>query len=279
MIELTNLTKSFGALQAVKGISLTVAAGEVFGLLGPNGAGKTTTIRMLTTLTLPTAGSARVAGRDILAEPLAVKKAIGVVPQTLNLDIDLTVVQNLEYHGRLHRMERKDRAARADELLRFTGLWDRRNTPVEQLSGGLRRRLLIARGLMHRPQAVFLDEPTVGLDPQARRLIWGLIEDLKRSGVTILLTTHYIEEADALCDRVAVMRQGSIIALDRPGALKAAVGKYALECLARHDLPRRFFQDREQAFAAGKDVCADVVVRDVTLEDVFIKLTGERIDA
>ena len=279
MIEITNLAKSFGPLQAVKGISLTVETGEVFGLLGPNGAGKTTTIRMLTTLTMPSSGTARVAGHDIRREPLAVKKAIGVVPQMLNLDIDLTAAENLEYHGRLHRMERRDRKERADELLRFVGLGDKRDTPVEHLSGGMRRRLLIARGLMHRPAVIFMDEPTVGLDPQARRMIWGMIEDLKRSGITILLTTHYIEEADALCDRVAVMRQGSIIALDKPAVLKAGVGKFALECLARHDMPRQFFTSREAALDAGKDVCADIVVRDVTLEDVFISLTGERIDA
>jgi ABC-2 type transport system ATP-binding protein len=278
MIEIFNLTKSFGALQAVKGISFSVETGEVFGLLGPNGAGKTTTIRMLTTLTMATAGTARINGHDIGDAPLAVKKAIGVVPQMLNLDIDLTAAENLEYHGRLHRMERKDRQARADELLRFVGLWDKRDMPVEHLSGGMRRRLLIARGLMHRPRVVFMDEPTVGLDPQARHMIWGMISDLKRSGITILLTTHYIEEADALCDRVAIMRRGSIIALDRPAVLKTAVGTYALECLARHDVPRQFFATREKALQAGKDMCSDIIVRDVTLEDVFISLTGERID-
>ena len=279
MIDITNLIKSFGTVQAVKGVSFSVKPGEVFGLLGPNGAGKTTTIRMLTTLTTPTSGTARVAGHDILREPLAVKKAIGVVPQMLNLDIDLTAAENLEYHGRLHRMERGVRRTRADELLHFVGLWDKRDTPVEHLSGGMRRRLLIARGLMHRPAVIFMDEPTVGLDPQARRMIWGMIEDLKRSGITILLTTHYIEEADALCDRVAVMQQGTIIALDRPAVLKERVGKFALECLARHDVPRQFFPDREKALEAGKEMCADIIVRDVTLEDVFINLTGERIDA
>jgi len=193
MIELLNLTKNFGSLAAVKVVNFSVNTGEVFGLLGPNGAGKTTTIRMLTTLIQPSSGTARVAGIDILGDPLAVKTAIGVIPQMLNLDIDLTLAENLEYHGRLHRMARADREARTDELLRFVGLWEKRDTPVEHLSGGMRRRLLIARGLMHRPQVVFMDEPTVGLDPQARHLIWEMIEDPKQSGITILLTTHYIE--------------------------------------------------------------------------------------
>jgi len=158
------------------------------------------------------------------------------------------------------------------------GLWDRKDTPVEHLSGGMRRRLLIARGLMHRPAVVFMDEPTVGLDPQARRMIWGLIESLKRSGITILLTTHYIEEADALCDRVAIMRAGRIIALDRPAVLKEGVGRFSLECIGKHDFPRKFFQTREEAIDAGRNLCSDIMVRDVTLEDVFISLTGERIE-
>jgi ABC-2 type transport system ATP-binding protein len=143
----------------------------------------------------------------------------------------------------------------------------------------MRRRLLIARGLMHRPGIVFLDEPTVGLDPQARRMIWGMIGALKRSGITILLTTHYIEEADALCDRVGIMRTGEIIALDTPSFLKAGVGRYVLECLGDNNVPRRFFLSREEAIDAGRTAGCDMVVRDVTLEDVFIKLTGERIEA
>ncbi len=279
MIETINLSKNFGSLAAVKSVNFTVNKGEVFGLLGPNGAGKTTTIRMLTTLLSPASGTATVSGHDVAGDPLSVKKSIGVVPQMLNLDIDLTAAENLEYHGRLHRMKPADRTARSEELLHFVGLWDRRDTHVEHLSGGMRRRLLIARGLMHRPAVVFMDEPTVGLDPQARRMIWGLIETLKRSGITILLTTHYIEEADALCDRVAIMRAGSIIAMDTPQALKAGVGRFVLECLGRYDVPQQFFQTREEALDAGRSVGCDLVVRDATLEDVFIKLTGERIDA
>lgn len=279
MIKTTNLTKYFGTLGAVQSVSFSVGKGEVFGLLGPNGAGKTTTIRMLTTLLAPSSGAASVGGYDVIAEPMSVKRSIGVVPQMLNLDIDLTCAENLEYHGRLHKMNPADRSARIEELLRFVGLWDKRDTPVEQLSGGMRRRLLIARGLMHRPQVVFMDEPTVGLDPQARRLIWALIESLKRSGITIMLTTHYIEEADALCDRVAIMRAGKIIALDSPASLKAGVGRYSLECIGRLDIPRKFFQTREAAYEAGRTHTCDILVRESTLEDVFISLTGERIDS
>ena len=278
MIETTNLTKYFGSLGAVQSVCFTVGKGEVFGLLGPNGAGKTTTIRMLTTLLSPTSGTASVAGYDILSEPLSVKRSIGVVPQMLNLDIDLTSAENLEYHGRLHTMPPADRKARIEELLKFVGLWEKKGTPVEHLSGGMRRRLLIARGLMHRPAVVFMDEPTVGLDPQARRLIWGLIDELKRSGITILLTTHYIEEAEALCDRVAIMRQGKIIALDTPAALKQSVGKFSLECIGNHEVPRKFFRTREEAIDAGRAVGCDLLVRESTLEDVFISLTGERIE-
>jgi ABC-2 type transport system ATP-binding protein len=278
MIETYDLTKYFGALGAVQSIAFSVGKGEVFGLLGPNGAGKTTTIRMLTTLLSPTSGTASVAGCDILSDPLGVKRSIGVVPQMLNLDIDLTCAENLEFHGRLHKMKPAERGARIEELLRFVGLWEKKETHVEHLSGGMRRRLLIARGLMHKPLVVFMDEPTVGLDPQARRMIWGLIESLKRSGITIMLTTHYIEEADALCDRVAIMRAGTIIALDTPAGLKARVGRISVECIGNHELPRRFYQTREEAINAGRDLSCDLLIRESTLEDVFISLTGERIE-
>jgi ABC-2 type transport system ATP-binding protein len=278
MIETHELTKHFASLGAVQSVSFSVGKGEVFGLLGPNGAGKTTTIRMLTTLLSPTSGRASVAGHDVFSDQLNVKRSIGVVPQMLNLDIDLTCAENLEYHGRLHKMAAAERKARIEELLRFVGLWEKKETPVEHLSGGMRRRLLIARGLMHRPAVVFMDEPTVGLDPQARRLIWGLIEELKRSGITILLTTHYIEEADALCDRVAIMQGGKIIALDTPEALKADVGKFSLECIGNHEVPRRFFHSREAAMDAGRELRCDLLIREATLEDVFISLTGERIE-
>lgn len=278
MIRTKNLTKFFDSLAAVQAVNFAVSKGEVFGLLGPNGAGKTTTIRMLTTLLAPTSGTAAVAGFDVITEPQRVKKSIGVVPQMLNLDIDLSAAENLEYHGRLHGMKLADRIDRITELLQFVGLWEKRDTPVEHLSGGMRRRLLIARGLMHRPAVVFMDEPTVGLDPQSRHMIWGLIDTLRKGGITILLTTHYIEEADALCDRVAIMRSGKIIAEDTPAALKSQVGKFVQECLGKQDLPRRFFMTREEAHTASIGMECDLLIRESTLEDVFIKLTGERIE-
>ncbi len=278
MIQTNNITKFFGSLGAAQSVSFSVGKGEVFGLLGPNGAGKTTTIRMLTTLLTPSSGTGSVAGHDIRNDALNVKRSIGVVPQMLNLDIDLTCAENLEYHGRLHGMRQEDREARIEELLRFVGLWEKKDVPVEHLSGGMRRRLLIARGLMHRPLVIFMDEPTVGLDPQARHMIWGLINSLKRSGITIMITTHYIEEADALCDRVAIMRAGRIITVDTPAALKAGVGGFSLECVGKQDMPRTFFKSRQDAIDAGRDLECDFLVRESSLEDVFIKLTGERID-
>ncbi len=279
MIETHDLTRYFGALGAVQSVNFRVDKGEVFGLLGPNGAGKTTTIRMLTTLLTPTSGTASVAGHDVTADPLGVKQSIGVVPQMLNLDIDLTCAENLEYHGRLHKMKPDDRRTRTEELLRFVGLWEKKDTPVEHLSGGMRRRLLIARGLMHRPAVMFMDEPTVGLDPQARRMIWGLIESLKRSGITILLTTHYIEEADALCDRVAIMRAGKIIALDAPATFSRPESA-SMRSSVSEDMTSRgsFSRPGKRRSRPAATCAADLVVRDVTLEDVFISLTGERIE-
>ena len=230
--------------------------------MGPNGAGKTTTIRMLTTLLAPTSGTALVAGHDVTVDPLDVRRSIGVVPQMLNLDIDLTCAENLEYHGRLHKMEPADRDARIEELLRFVGLWEKKDTPVEHLSGGMRRRLLIARGLMHRPQVVFMDEPTVGLDPQARRMIWGLMESLKRK-------RHHHPAHDALYRRGGracatawpSCRPGRIIALDRPSA-EGRRGKYSIECLGgtmfrASSSPRGKRRSMRAAVCARTSLCAN----------------------
>ncbi|MBQ4494687.1 MAG: ABC transporter ATP-binding protein [Selenomonadaceae bacterium] len=221
MIELRGVEKVFGSVRAVDGISFDIKRGEVFGLLGKNGAGKTTTIKMLTLQLKPTAGEIFFEGRTIQGNEIFIKSLIGLVPQHLNFDQDLTVEENLELHARLHHLPRLERRERIDELLNFVELERVRQSFVRELSGGMKRRLLIVRALIHRPKILFLDEPTVALDPQVRHKIWELITDLKARGITILLTTHYIEEAQALCDRVAILNRGRLVALDTTANLCA----------------------------------------------------------
>lgn len=276
MIRTFDLTKKFGNLTAVDQLNLSVESGEIFGLLGPNGAGKTTTIRMLTTLAQITSGKAMVHDYDVVASPLQVKRLIGLAPQGLNLEIELTAEENLEFHGRLHRMPRKRRKSRCSELLEFVGLEDKGKTRVDQLSGGMKRRLLIARALMHEPKILFLDEPTVGLDPQIRRKIWGLIQDLKSHGITVLITTHYIEEAESLCHRVGILRKGKLIALDSPKGLKKKVGEFAVESQDRNGCDIKFFKTRQDAIGYAGTLSQDVMIRQTNLEDLFLNLTGEK---
>ena len=214
MIELRDVKKFFGSVRAVDGITFGIERGEVFGLLGKNGAGKTTTIKMLTLQLKPTAGEIFFEGRPIRGNEIFVKSLLGLVPQHLNFDQDLTVEENLELHARLHHLSKLERRERIDELLNFVELEKVRNSGVRELSGGMKRRLLIVRALIHRPKILLLDEPTVALDPQVRRKIWELIKNLKAQGITIILTTHYIEEAEFLCDRVAILNRGKLVALD-----------------------------------------------------------------
>jgi ABC-2 type transport system ATP-binding protein len=223
-IAVSALAKSFGHVDAVRGVTFEVAAGEVFGFLGPNGAGKTTTINMLCTLVTPTGGTAAVAGHDVVRERDDVRRNIGLVFQDPTLDGYLTAEQNLRLHAELYGVDRALVPVRMRQVLEMVGLWERRASAVGTFSGGMRRRLEIARGLMHSPRVLFLDEPTIGLDPQTRSSIWSYIELLKESEeTTIFLTTHYMEEAE-VCDRIAIMDQGRIVALDTPAALKAGVG-------------------------------------------------------
>jgi ABC-2 type transport system ATP-binding protein len=229
VIRTDGLTKTYGAsragaVTAVDHLALSVRAGEIFGLLGPNGAGKTTTVGMLTTRVVPTSGRALVGGVDVVANPALAKQVIGVVPQSNTLDRELTVRQNLYFHGRYFGLGADEAGEAADRLLEQFRLADRAGAGVATLSGGMAQRLMVARAIMHRPRILFLDEPTAGLDPQSRIALWEILAELHGAGQTILLTTHYMEEADQLCDRVAIMDHGRILALDSPAALKRSLG-------------------------------------------------------
>ena len=288
MIEMEDLVKKFPHTNAAKektwktavaGISLSVRHGEVFGLLGPNGAGKTTIIRMLTMQTQPTSGVIRIGGADIRRDPRVVKERIGVVPQHVNFDQELTCWENMELHARLHHMGHAERTARIEELLAEMELTEVRNDNVRRLSGGMKRRLLIARALIHRPQVLFLDEPTVALDPQIRRHIWDLVREIARGGVTVLLTTHYIEEAEALCDRVSIINKGVLVDVQTPRVFCENLGAYAVEWDEEGGRAYRFFHTREEARTHARTLeeqMQRVLLRPTNLEDVFIELTGRK---
>jgi ABC-2 type transport system ATP-binding protein len=223
-ISVENIVKRYGDFEAVAGITFDVADGEIFGLLGPNGAGKSTLIRMMTTLTPSTAGRAIIAGHDVAREPDAVRRTIGVIPQALTSDIDLTVEENLSIYAKLYEVSKVERERNIDELLGAVDLLKWRNAQTKTLSGGMRRRLEIARGLVHNPRIFFLDEPTTGLDPVSRVAVWEMLNHLKNTRqLTMLITTHYMDEADRLCDRIAIVDHGKLVALDTPMALKASV--------------------------------------------------------
>ncbi len=302
-ITVEQLTRSFGEIQAVKGIDLQIERGETFGFLGPNGAGKSTTIKMLCTLLHPTSGRAWINGYDIEREALQVRQSIGIVFQDPTLDEYLTAEQNLYYHCMIYHTPRKTRAARIQDVLQLVGLDERRKDVVKTFSGGMKRRLEVARGLLHEPQTLFLDEPTVGLDPQTRRSVWEHVLRLReKTGLTIFMTTHYMEEAE-YCDRIAIIDHGSIVAIDTPAALKRMVGQdkvsfttstpeRAASILERLGYKVHCQQDAVevegedgQALAANvirQLTLADIEVRGVnvtvpTLEDVFVHLTGRAI--
>ena len=277
MIKLEGLVKKFGDRTVVDGLDLHVAKGETFGLLGPNGAGKTTTIRILTMLTRASAGRIIIGGRQLPDDERAIKALIGVVPQHLNLDIDLTAAENLELHGRLHHMPEKIRRQRIAEMLEYVDLHDRRNDMVGAFSGGMKRRMMIARALLHRPQILFLDEPTVGLDPQVRRKLWDLIRRLNGDGLTVLLTTHYIEEAENLCQRVAILEKGRLIALNTPRDLCRRLGEYVVEWNENGSTQYRFWPSRQAAAEFTGAIDANAVLRCSNLEDVFVELTGRKV--
>ncbi|MBS1882886.1 MAG: ATP-binding cassette domain-containing protein [Actinobacteria bacterium] len=300
-ISVKDLRKSFGDFEAVKGVGFEVDGGEVFGFLGPNGAGKTTTINMLCTLTKPTSGQAEVAGFDVVAAKDDVRRHIGLVFQDPTLDGYLSAEQNLRLHAELYGVEKHLVKPRMEQVLKMVGLWERRGSQVLTYSGGMRRRLEIARGLMHSPRVLFLDEPTIGLDPQTRSSIWGYIRQLQQQEeITIFMTTHYMDEAE-FCGRIAIMDGGEIVALDTPAALKEAVGADRLRIETADDeraigeLGERFGLEATVSEGAVSFAVADgeefvprlfaemnVPIKAVslsrpTLDDVFMSHTGSTI--
>jgi len=297
-ISLRDVVKTFGDIRAVDGLDLEVAPGTCLGLLGPNGAGKSTTMRMLTGQAIADSGTIEVLGHPVPRESKQARARMGVVPQRDLLDEALTVRQNLDVWASLLRVPRKDRAAAIDRGLQIARLRDKADTRVENLSGGMRRRLLIARSLVHQPDVVLLDEPTVGLDPQIRGDVWTIVDELRGKGVTTLMSTHYIEEAERLCDDVAVVSHGRVIARGAPGTLVVAhAGTEALDCFgsperlaqaekvaAEHGLPTRRTGPSVSVLRAealpesGLDEIGDHVRRPANLEDVFVLLTGERLE-
>lgn len=224
ILETKNLTRKFGILAAVDGISICVGAGEMFGMVGPNGAGKTTTIKMLTTLLPPTSGYATVGGLDVVKQASGVRRIIGYVPQLLSADGSLTGYENLVFFAKLYDIPGREREERVRDSLHFMGLSDSADKLVRTYSGGMIRRLEVAQGVLHRPRVLFLDEPTVGLDPVAREAVWKYVAKLAENGTTIIMTTHYMEEADAMCHRVAIMNEGKVAAIGSPSELKASIG-------------------------------------------------------
>jgi len=305
IVETHDLTKVFNGRKAVDHLDLEIEEGEFFGLLGPNGAGKSTTVAMLSTILRPTRGTVKIAGYDIKRHAKEIRRLIGVVPQEFGLYDELTAAENLTYFGKLHGVEGGKLKGRIEELLRLVQLKDRANDRVKTFSGGMKHRLNLVTGLIHEPKLLFLDEPTTGLDPQARLAVWELIKRFQSEGVTILLTTHYMEEADYLCERVAIMDRGKVIALDSPARLKRSIGKLEVIDVKAGKVTKKALKElrklkgvREAARTAGglrvltpaaSEIIARVVtlasfagvridslnVTQPTLDDVFIKLTGK----
>lgn len=277
MIQLENMVKLYGKTKALDGLSLTVEEGELFAFLGPNGAGKTTTIRIINSLTSLTSGRVVINGIDLAENALKAKRLCGLSAQHVNLDGDLTVAENLGIHGRLFGMSSKLRKDRQQELLEYVEIEDRVGSLVKTLSGGLKRRLMIARALLHQPKILFLDEPTVGLDPAIRRRIWGLIKKVRNDGVTVFLTTHYIEEAEFLADRVAFIHQGKLVRLGIPADIMASLGAWAVDHFGESAINTKYFTNRHEANDYIHNNDFELTLRRINLEDAFLSLTGKRV--
>ena len=297
IIVAEKLQKRFGELIAVDGVSFTVEKGEVFGFLGPNGAGKTTAMKMIQCVSPKNAGRLLVFGMEVDTHPREIKKLLGVVPQENNLDPDFTVYENLLAYSRYFDMSRQDAERIIVELLEFVQLGEKKEKTTETLSGGMKRRLVLARALINRPQLLILDEPTIGLDPQARHLMWDKLKSLKLKGVTIVLTTHYLEEAAYLCDRLVVMDHGRILVEGKPDELiRKYIGTDIVEaeneppviaCLEKNNAMYEVIGDMVQIYTSDPQKTTDhllkectlrkITARSATLEDVFLKLTGRKL--
>ena len=288
-ISLQNISKTYGSVPVVRDLSFAIEAGEIFGLLGPNGAGKSTTIRMISTLTQPSEGEIRVAGYDARREAMEIRRRIGVVLQQTSVDLDLSVWENMEFHGRLHHIPNPQRKKEIDRWLAYVGLLDRKDDRVRTLSGGMKRRLQIARALLHQPQVLFLDEPTVGLDPQTRRRLWEIIQDLNQQGITVLLTTHYMEEVEYLChgastngkaNRIGIMDGGRLIELGTLNELRHKHGEGLVMKQAGDRWEYLFFPTMAEAgeFLDAQPDKTGYLLRPSNLEDIFVHLTGHQLD-
>jgi ABC-2 type transport system ATP-binding protein len=274
MIRLEHLTKKFGGFTAVDDLSLTIETGEFFGLLGPNGAGKTTTIGLLSTLLLPTEGKIFIDGEPLTRQSAALKKTISVVTQEYSMRQDMTVDEVMEYQGRLYYMPAAKRKERTEELLSFCGLADYRRRMVRRLSGGMKRKLMLCRALLTEPAIMLLDEPTAGMDAISRRQMWDLLRKLNQNSLTILLTTHYMEEAEALCGRVAFLNRGKLDEAAAPRAMIEALGEIAVDETTPDGVRSRYFHGRGDALAYLEGLQGEAALRSTTLEDVFLARAG-----
>lgn len=277
MIELKDLTKKFDRFTAVDHLNLTIEKGEFFGLLGPNGAGKTTTISLLSTLLLPTQGEILIGGQTLSRKRPDLKRKLSVITQEYSMRQDMNMNEIMEYQGRLYFMPKKEIRRRTEELLEFTGLIDFRKRSVRKLSGGMKRKLMVCRALLTEPEILLLDEPTAGMDPISRRQMWNLLRQLNERGLTIVLTTHYIEEAQSLCGRVALMDKGKLQEVNTPDAFIQKLGAYAVDEISTDGIRSRYFSDRDDAIACLSDIKGKAALRDTTLEDVFVERVGNHL--
>lgn len=277
MIEIKGLTKRFGDFTAVDHLNLTINTGEFFGLLGPNGAGKTTTISMMSTVLLPTEGEICIDGQPLTRKASAQKRKLSVITQEYSMRQDMTMDEVMEYQGRLYGLPRKEMRRKTDELLEFVGLTEFRRRTVRHLSGGMKRKLMICRALLIEPEILLLDEPTAGMDALSRRQMWNLLRQVNGRNMTIVLTTHYMEEAQALCDRVALINRGALQKLDTPAGLIDELGAYAVDETTKDGLKSSYFHNRDEAIAYLSRCGAQASFRATTLEDVFVECAGRKI--